>query len=276
MPGRDGNETPGVRAAQRGPLGWAETFPAPRHNVCKYRRPLMAGPPEGTARGAPRAPPVLGEMSRARSPPPSLAVPHRCPMAPQMVGPRRAGAAHRLCQRPRRGSQGSGERRGGMSPLNAHHAGADSPEIGLSHPVWAALHLHLWGPCWAPRRIQPTQTRHLTLRLPPSRASRLQATRQAPPPSCCSVCRNEVAWPTLPGSLEGMFLGRPGPPPHPAAPSRCPEPGPTVCPGLGVLTPSPPTPPTFPPPPPPGAHDHPETLPTPPRGHPPCGSPSRR
>lgn len=56
-PGRDGNEPPAVRTAQRSPLGWAETFPAPRHNVCKYQRPLVAGPPAGRARGPPSIPP---------------------------------------------------------------------------------------------------------------------------------------------------------------------------------------------------------------------------
>lgn len=59
-PGPDGNEAPGVRTAQRHPLGWAETFPAPRHSVCKYRRPLTAGPPAGRARGAPGIPLRLG------------------------------------------------------------------------------------------------------------------------------------------------------------------------------------------------------------------------
>lgn len=51
-PGRHGNESPGVRTAQRRPLGWAETFPAPRHNVCKYWRPLTVGPLVGRVRGA--------------------------------------------------------------------------------------------------------------------------------------------------------------------------------------------------------------------------------
>lgn len=55
-PGRDGNESPGVCAAQRRLLGWAETFPAPHHNVCKYRRPLTVGPLAGRARGAPGIP----------------------------------------------------------------------------------------------------------------------------------------------------------------------------------------------------------------------------
>lgn len=77
-PGRDGNEPPGVRTAQRRPLGWAETFPAPRHNVCKYQRPLMAGRQWG-GRGALPASPLNGGSS-------SSAVPHGCPVAPQMVG----------------------------------------------------------------------------------------------------------------------------------------------------------------------------------------------
>lgn len=55
----------------------------------------MAGLLAGRARGAPRIPlqpglpeqlAVPGGQSRARSPAPGLAVPHRCPMAPQMVG----------------------------------------------------------------------------------------------------------------------------------------------------------------------------------------------
>lgn len=136
-PGRDGNEPPGVRTAQRRPLGWAETFPAPRHNVCKYQRPLMAGPPAGRARGAPSIPLWLGAP---RAP--------QCPMDTPWH-PRWWGEVRRGCPLPlsvsRCWSQGSRECRGGMSPLNAHHAGADSPEIGLSHPVWAALHLHSWG-----------------------------------------------------------------------------------------------------------------------------------
>lgn len=53
--------------------------------------------------------------------------------------------------------------RGGMSPLNAHHAGADSPEIGLSLPVWTALHLH--SPCLV--RIPPHSAKTNTALNPP-------------------------------------------------------------------------------------------------------------
>lgn len=155
-----------------------------------------------------------------------------------------------------RRSRGSGEE---CSPLNAHHAGADSPEIGLSLPVWTALHLH--SPCLV-RRPAPSAKTNTALNPqgPDSPSGQHGGTgtlmgRDAP--GCQDPFQGGFRLASTPGSPNLRSTTPEGhPKPAHAAPHA----------RTGGSQPSC------------RPHDHPETPshpPTPPVGHPPCG-PGRR
>lgn len=148
-PGRDGNEPPGVRAAQRRPLGWAETFPAPRHNVCKYQRPLMAGPPAGRARGLQASPSAWGLLELRSAP----RMPHGTPDG----GASWAGAARCLCRCLGAGARGAGSVGEECSRSMPTMLGLTALKSGCHIPSGQPF-TSICGGLFGSRLIQPTQT----------------------------------------------------------------------------------------------------------------------
>lgn len=144
--------------------------------------------------------------------------------------------------------------RGGMSPLNAHHAGLTALKSGCHFPSgqpFTSIRRALLGS----RRIQPRQTLHLTLRIPtaPPEDAGLRATRWAR--GCATTTGTSMGW--------GTPAGR-----HPW--KRCfrVTPKPSSYPPRDALGPPPPLPAD------PTTTRSPHPLPTaPPVGHPPRSIP---
>lgn len=237
-------------------------------------------PASPSGRGLPQhhAAPGRGRQIRARSPAPGPAVPHRCPTAPQMAGPgwaQRAPFVAGLVAGARGAGSGEEECPRSMPTL----PGLTALKSGCHIPSGQPFTSSCGGLVRPPPHSANTNTA-LNPPAPPSRGAGAADSRQrighrdVPPLSCCSIPRDGVGCPTVPGR---DVLGSPGPsalalqlPATPRARTRClPQDGAGgSCQPLRHPTPFhrhlPPDPTTTPRP-----------LPTPPRGHPPRGSPSR-
>lgn len=174
-------------------------LPSPSPQCLQIPEATCGGEGEGGSRHpppgwCPRALRRAGKQRWAQSPAPVLAVPHRCPMAPQMAGLRQAGAAHCLCRQPRLGNQGSRERWVGMSLSVPTMPGLTALKLDCHIPSGqpftficgelVLLPLHSANTNTALNPPAPT--------FPGCRADWPQAMHWAPgcampPPSCCSI-----------------------------------------------------------------------------------------